>query len=84
MTDPTVVQPDPDVRPPEHVTVMPDEVVELLAAVPPGARVRGFAGGGVAGAGASQPVSASAGCIFRNPPGRAADRTSRHWHVRPA
>lgn len=36
MTDPTAVQPAAEVRPPEHVTVMPDEVVELLAGVPDG------------------------------------------------
>lgn len=46
MTDHTSVQPAAEARPPEHVTVMPDEVAELLAGVPDGVIVDGTLGRG--------------------------------------
>lgn len=44
MTDHAVVQPGVDARSPEHVTVMPDEVVDLLATVPGGVVADGTLG----------------------------------------
>jgi 16S rRNA (cytosine1402-N4)-methyltransferase len=46
VTDHTSVQPAAEARPPEHVTVMPDEVAELLAGVPDGVIVDGTLGRG--------------------------------------